>query len=340
MAESKRIKSLDILKSIGLVCIVIAHINAPSLVAQARNFDVVLLLIVSTRLFLDKNNNQQLRWKQYASYIWKRIKRLLFPTYLFLGIFFLGAIVIKPYPFDIKQILDSFLLRDGIGYVWIVRLYLILAIMLPIVTSSLKKRQVWGARYELLIAGCLIVAQEVLYNLGLFNGSIILNDVVGYILPCVAIIVWTDWIKRASMKKILWMSLACTLIFIITACIYLVRTGEFQPTQIAKYPFRLYYLSYAFAASSGLILLMKNKKIVSRLWNRGVLFLSMHSFWIYLWHIPFVFFINWKFPGLNWLIKFIVVLIGACVITLSQAIVTKKLYKIGVNKELVKILEG
>ena len=48
MEESKsRSISLDILKTLGILMIIIAHSNAPDLVVQIRSFDVPLLVMIS-----------------------------------------------------------------------------------------------------------------------------------------------------------------------------------------------------------------------------------------------------------------------------------------------------
>ena len=48
MEESKsRSISLDILKTLGILMIIIAHSNAPDLVMQIRSFDVPLLVMIS-----------------------------------------------------------------------------------------------------------------------------------------------------------------------------------------------------------------------------------------------------------------------------------------------------
>lgn len=70
-----RLKNIDLLKCIGLFCIILAHVSPPKILFQIRNFDVVLMIIVSSFLFFYKNNNQN-----YKSYLYKRFKRLIIPT--------------------------------------------------------------------------------------------------------------------------------------------------------------------------------------------------------------------------------------------------------------------
>ena len=46
----KRRIDIDILKTIGILMVILAHVNPPNIIFQLRNFDVVLLIIVSSYL--------------------------------------------------------------------------------------------------------------------------------------------------------------------------------------------------------------------------------------------------------------------------------------------------
>ena len=61
--------------------------------------------------------------------------------------------------------------------------------------------------------------------------------------------------------------------------------GRMVPTQEAKYPPTIYYLSYSFFALNALYLLFKNLKEPNKRVENVVIWLSSNSLWIYLWHI-------------------------------------------------------
>ena len=46
----KRIPYLDFLKTIALICIILAHVAPPDSVFMLRNFDVVLMIVISAIL--------------------------------------------------------------------------------------------------------------------------------------------------------------------------------------------------------------------------------------------------------------------------------------------------
>ena len=43
----KRKNSIDYLKVVGLICLVIAHIDAPEVIKEIRGFDVPLMVFIS-----------------------------------------------------------------------------------------------------------------------------------------------------------------------------------------------------------------------------------------------------------------------------------------------------
>ena len=130
---SKRNIKIDIIKIIGLLAVILAHTKVPNqYIFQLRNFDVALLVFVSGYLSyssFSKTNN-------YFEYLWKRIKRLIIPTWIFLIIYFCILLFNNhvfgiTFPYNLSQIKDSFLLLEGIGYIWVVRVYFLSALIVP-----------------------------------------------------------------------------------------------------------------------------------------------------------------------------------------------------------------
>ena len=331
----ERYKNIDILKFIGLLCIILAHVSPPAIIQQLRGFDVILMIILSSYLYFEKEDNIV----NYFKYIWKRIKRLLFPTYLFLIIFFMCVFIIDVNKFSLKTILSSILLHEGIGYVWIIRIYILTAILLPIIEKMIKKYQI----SKVIIFNVLLyVLYEILYYFGILNLNIIFTDIVAYLIPCISVIVVTYWLKQNydNNKKILKFSIINIIIFVLLAFIIYKITGEIKNTNYAKYPFRLYYLSYAFGMSGILFLIFKCKKIVNMFYNKFVSFVSKSSLWIYLWHIFFVYFIDFCADNLNWFVKYVIIITCSCLVTYIQNKVVDKLEDTIINQDLLKILRG
>lgn len=325
-----RIKNIDILRVIGLLCIILAHVEPNNIIFQIRNFDVVLMIMISSYLYII---NDKYKGKIDLKYFKKRLKRLLIPTWIFLIIFFIISSVFMKY--DLKTIILSFLLHEGIGYVWIIRIYLVVAIMLPILTQFLKEK-----RYAYIYIMVVYVIYELIAQTKIFNINIFMSDIVAYIVPISLIITVTYWIMNNKSRKIVVFSLVNFLIFIVCFFIIYKLTGKIENTNYMKYPFRIYYLSYAFFTSSILIIICRCKNVINLLHNDLIEFISKSSLWIYLWHILFVILFNNVFKNLNWCIKYVSILFLSIFITYIQNKLIKCLEKNGINKEILNIFKG
>lgn len=77
-----------LLKFIGLCAVILCHVNPPHQVYNLRNFDVTMLVFASGMGFAAGRKNYLESPQSYLLYVWKRIKRLVLPTWLFLLVYF------------------------------------------------------------------------------------------------------------------------------------------------------------------------------------------------------------------------------------------------------------
>lgn len=290
----KRLNYIDFLKFIGLTGIIIAHVNCPNWLLMLRNFDVPLMVIISAYLGARSINKYDNNLKYYIS----RIKRLIIPTYIFLILFFIYKFIISNELMESKYYIDSFLLtRYGIGFVWIILIYLYSSLLLPLFKKI-------GYNYKTIIVLLIIYLLYELcchYEVGMSNK--IIETTFYYIIPY-GILTYIgfniDNIKNS--KKILLIIL--NIIIFISLGLYLYNTcGSFQNVQVAKYPARLYYLSYGLLCS--LLLFIVCSKFNFK--NKIITFISKHSLWIYLWHIFYLDLYDYLKLDNKWYIKFIIV---------------------------------
>lgn len=327
-----RDKTLDFLKSIGLVCIIMAHVLPPTFIFQLRNFDVILMIIVSCILFLRRNTSFDRTLKDNCKYLKKRFSRLVIPTWIFLIVYF-SIFILMTKKIDFDLILSSFLLYEGIGYVWIIRIYLLIAIMLPIVIKKINKKN-----YLTLLI--LIFIHEVACSLGLYDNKL-LDYFISYLIPCYIIIFVSGWLINNSNKKICIFSIINLFLFIIIAFFLYLKYGKFIDTNYMKYPFRIYYLSYAFFVSGFLLILSKNNKIVRWINKSKIIdFLSKNSLWIYLWHILVLSCVNYTMININWVLKFLITVLGTSIIVIIQKYLINILEKKGINKKFLEVFKG
>ncbi len=143
--KTNRIIFIDYLKVIGLLCIILAHISTDANILQIRNFDVPLMVIISGYLAVESFKRALKKEKPFLRYYWKRISRLLIPTWIFLIVFFVVMTLFPVnglYPYDNNFIINSFLLLNGISYVWIIRMFLICAFITQYLLFDRLKRYI------------------------------------------------------------------------------------------------------------------------------------------------------------------------------------------------------
>jgi len=317
----------DALRAIGLFAIIFAHVDPPATLFQLRNFDVPLMvLLMGTVYTLSSSKNLD-----YFKYLYHRVFRLYVPTAIFLILFFLIKLVIAnfsgtAFPYSKDVILSSFELTTGIGYVWIIRVFIIIALIMPFLWGRYQKignkKFLWTLFFVYI--GYEILSQIYPYS-GLENYVLvdkIFENIIFYLLPfgCVAGLGLA--IKDLDRKALTRLATFFGSIFLALALYYLNTTGHFAPTQSAKYPPHIYYLSYALFVSI-LLYLSSLTKIFTKIFdNRFVAFVGAASLWIYLWQILFLSLWRTAKPDLNphfsYLIEFVLVSALSLAIVLVQ----------------------
>lgn len=130
----KRDTSIDLMRFIGLTMIILAHIGlsrSTSPLFQFRSFDVPLMVFTSGLAFAGKQTGP------YLSFIFKRTLRLIVPVFIFVSAY----ILLNPVLSDLgwvdeytgKVIRGTYMLRlnPSIGYVWVIRVFLIVMLLTP-----------------------------------------------------------------------------------------------------------------------------------------------------------------------------------------------------------------
>jgi fucose 4-O-acetylase-like acetyltransferase len=333
---------IDFLRFLGLAMIILAHVGPPEVIFQLRNFDVPLMVIVAGLSF-----RASFKDRSYFSYLWGRIKRLVFPVWLFLSLYFFVnylASSFVPMP-DLNTVLTSYLLLGGIGYVWIIRVFLLVAIASPFIHSySLRQSSnvaylisivIAYLLYELLLAYCLPFPDSALF--------LIFKNIFLYLIPYA--IVFSIGVRLPDLKKneLTALILISFSIFMSWVAWYWITMDKFVSTQQYKYPPQCYYLSYALFFSfvmygvSGKIIEQFNK---INLLLPIIYFIGQNSIWIYLWHIPLL-----RMIKLPFYLRYPLVFFAATSIAFLQVKIVKKyilprVHQIDMKKNISAILTG
>lgn len=312
----KRDFSVDALRSLGIISIIIAHINPPAAIFQIRNFDVPFMVILSGYLFSKSTSHARIG----IEYIWKRFKRLAVPVWVFLIFIFTGGGILEQYPFSIKHILGSFLLWSGIGYVWIIRIYLVVAIFGPWAVKKIK------GNIKYLVVGFIISEILVLLSLKFLPSNFLLNGILINI-PYILFFTYGAMFTELEEKKLKIINILMLVALMLgTSYLYFIK-DEYLKLQDFKYPPRSYYVFYAILISN-ILLKNKNKLMILEKGFIGkiVSFIGNSTMWIYLWHIPPVMVIqllNKKGIAVQYIPAFIIVFTVAVVATYVQQRIIK-----------------
>lgn len=324
--EKSRDIKFDGLRVIGLLAIILAHVDPPALLFQLRNFDVPLMVLVSGAVY-GLSSTQ----KKYFSYIWGRVNRLLVPTWVFLCLFFLIQSGLGR-TFSIHEVLSSFALINGIGYVWIIRVFILVALIAPFFVLLYKKMQ--NKNIYLLSVLAIFIFYNLLHRLYTIipflhtNAAIdfIFQNIIFYLLPFGCIAGLGLYLLHASKKSLVTLLLIFSSVFGILAYKYGVH--GFIPTQAYKYPPGIYYIAYALAASLGLYLISFTKFFQAIFSIPLMRFIAASSLWIYLWQILFLF--QWgswdKYipPQLsNFLCEYLLILFFSILVTYLQKFIIR-----------------
>ena len=281
---------IDLLRYVGLTMIICAHLSPPDLLFQLRNFDVPLMVLISGASFQLSYTKRE----DYGSYLWKRFKRLVLPVWIFLTLYFLAVRLVVPGHPDLSAatVTGSYLLSEGIGYVWIIRVFLLMALVAPWLhrlNGAIRSNRDFILSF---FAGLSLYHALRYSGIGeAFGGAWpgFVDSVLFYLIPYAFI--YLLGIRLLQLPKRYVRGLfACFLVTFLLFTGYLFhQEGAFVQTQEFKYPVTFYYLSYALSVS--VLLWITGGSLWEKLSRNGkayVLFTSRNSIWIYLWHIPLI----------------------------------------------------
>lgn len=318
----KRDLSIDVLRCIGLFGLFIAHISDSSLLLQIRDFDVPLMVFLSGICFYNPLTSSQSKGKDYWGYVKKRLIRLVLPAEVFMLLFFplniLSYYFVKgEWNVNIQEIAHCLTLQTG-WYVWIIRVFFVIAIVAPLAELLLSKTNQW---VKLIIVAIVVLIYESIA--GFIHNPYFIYAIMN--IPYLIIFLYGYYIKAFSDKQITWLGVFLVVTF---ALIFVLRYHDKQGadwTFIYKYPPRLYWSLYGVAIST-ILYGLRNRLYVFlsffRLSNLLV-FIGQHTLWIYFWHIPFVYL--GQLLGLTFWLRFAMVFTMPVVITYAQCVIVKRI---------------
>lgn len=323
MAASRNL-NLDLLRILGVFIIMIAHASPPEWIFQLRNFGTPLLIVASALTYSAIYSKKSPEIRPFYK---KRLVRLILPAWVFISFFFcfftfLSIAFDLEYLFSVKEIIKTYLFYDGIGFVWIFKVYIILALITPLTVAAMKlpvSNQVYFSvlcflyfLYEIMLAFSSPLLPD--FFLNLFSNTIFI------VIPYAILYAYGMRLSKLSDMHIILISVSFFIVFFIL-CIYKFNeAGSLVPTQGYKYPPTIYYLSYAIGCLNLLYLFCKNISDFSYTVRKAILWLSSNSLWVYLWHI--MIFYLWEISGIEFDNEYISFILKAAVMLILGSLLT------------------
>ena len=309
--------NIDILRGIGMLLIILAHVEFNFYVHTIRCFDVPLMVFVSGLSYA--NRKAQYDFSSFC----KRGFRLLFPLYIFLIFYLVIYFTLRKVNVDLgptkQEVFDTFLLKKGFGYIWIIRTFLIIAIISPFLISiSNKIKSFSKLTLYLFFYLSLFIILSTIKNIN--NIQVIEKIYTNFIIVpfgySVLFILGLQ-MSKINNKDILKLIAGFTLIFIFYTLYLGYTTNIYFDINYYKYPLKPYFIIYG--ALCSLILYFYKQSIVRFIsFNKNLektfLYISVNSIWIYLWHIVFI----QLSVGINPFFRYFIVLFFSILVVVVQ----------------------
>ncbi|GFK21429.1 acyltransferase family protein [Tetragenococcus halophilus] len=314
----KRDIRIDALRALAILLIMFAHTRPPQWLYELRDFDVVLMtFILGASYCLSRERKKA---KPYLLYLKERFMRLIVPAWTFLSLFFLLLFIFvittkQTFPFSFKSVLTSYSLTWGIGYIWIIRVFFIIAILSPLLywlakkaAHPLKKLGIIGICLLLQVGLDTLTTKLTGISHTLFEQYIAISF--GYALAAL-IGIWA--VRQRKKENLILFSFFLALFFILA--IY----QNLPSIEGNKYPPTAYFISYGLAGSLLLFWLTSNRTVERFLQKvPGIDWLSQHSLELYYWHLFPIMYFNLFIDHDPWFLRFFVAFPVAFALTFFQ----------------------
>lgn len=220
-----------------------------------------------------------------------------------------------------RHIWGSFLLLDGIGYVWIIRVFLLIALITPLLVqfnNGIRNQYVFTIVFSLSLCCYLLMTY-----LRIGSGIGVVNNWLYYAMGYGFLFLLGVRIKSFTKMGGLVFLLAMVTLFVGQTIVDIRQMEWAKPIILHindfKYPPTNVFILYGMIMSVVVyaIVYLKRRECL----NPFVRFVGCNSIWIYLWHIPIIA-VTAKMD-MAWWMRFFVVYIGALTIYYMQLSIVK-----------------
>jgi len=317
----KRDIRVDALRAVCILLIILAHTGlkgADDTLFQLRTFDVPgMAICLGMSCELSSGGD-----RGYLNYVGRRFMRLIVPMWIFLTIYFAvyGTVVwINGESFfgggrgAFEKVLWSYIPMSGIGYVWIIRIYFMISLMIPVLMCVKKIRGIFPRLIYLfllfIMQNCLCRYCDTLEGTArtLFSSLVVMT--IGYAIMALC----GMWMVRQTVGDNVLMALMGVAFYVSYA---LVGGMGFLDMQNNKYPPNAYFLGYGLFI--GAVIFIVSGMVLTGTDGvpaRTTRWLSVHSMGLYYVHIVLLIFADRLMPDSGqWPVKYVTLLIGSVIV--------------------------
>lgn len=313
-----RDSSIDFLRTLGLCLVTLVHVNTLYSVDLLAYYGVPLMVFVSA--LCTKSTDTSF----FGKNLWHRITRLLVPLWIFQTLYWIIFYNLEtPSLYTVTQ---SYVLLAVTPYTWIIRVFLILACLSPLL---LRFAQRCKNIYIMIVLS--IALQEILcylyahYSiLHLPDLKILIRDYILYTIPYSLIFVLAVFLKNVTRKRQIQIMLFTGLLLIIATLCFFGISDDWKSSYwlyLYKFPPRYMYTLYGLFCVQLLYLFREYYTHIGQF--KLIRWISENCLWIYLYHIPLINYFPFNILNIlssehAFVLRWMIVIIIACICVALQ----------------------
>jgi peptidoglycan/LPS O-acetylase OafA/YrhL len=317
--KKQRNNTIDMLRGLSILVMIYIHTSTWYTSTSAfmlwswdlTHFAVPAFVFCSAYLFFLKDRLPS-SFGSFLGYIWKRLKRLIIPFYIFFAILLVILFFLKPETISWKYIYSTMLLLGGRDESWLVLLFTYLMILLPIIGYLYHK-----ARWLFILYGVVALTSSISLLFYPYEGNYRLFMWIPW-----SVIAYFAWALAKGPKKSIFYVLVTIIFGSIFASLYFYFVSIDQSTILTKhkYPPNIFYLSFGMMVITALFGLLERFPLRESLVEKSIQFFSLHSYSIFFIHTLVIVVLNLTIKPQNiaFIWYFLIVLVASVLIQLGM----------------------
>ncbi|MGB9883422.1 MAG: acyltransferase family protein [Microgenomates group bacterium] len=299
--NSTRIFFIDNLRGLAILAMMMIHATAYFLNDKLAyfvwdNLEWAVPVFVFCSFYLSFQKHIYLKGNQWLGYFKKRLKRLLFPYFVFLLVYFFLIYFFEPNKFNLDYFLANIFLFGGVDFNWLVLLFIYFMFLTPIFVKIFQNK------FFKIIYFILVISASLFFIFFKINYRLIIWLPWSFYLFLIAMFIKED------NKKIILMTVLSFFSFLLLGFLE-IKIGHNLSQYSNKYPPTLYHLTFGSFWIGILYFIFKNQE------NKFLRFFSINSYSLYFIHFLVLLLIVWfKIIPNNWFLFFLEIFSGSVII--------------------------